>query len=86
MARALHCPQGGSTHVGHKDIRDSFANLFNEVCDDVDLEPCLQCLQGETFAKTTTTIDDDARLDMKANGFFDSPLTRTYFDAKLFNL
>ena len=73
MARALHCPKGGSTHVGHKDIRGSFANLFNEVCDDVDLEPCLQCLQGETFAKTTTTFDDDARLDIKANGFFDSP-------------
>ena len=85
VAHALHCPKGGYTHIRHNDIRDSFANLLNEVCDDVEVEPCLQSLQGETFANRTTTIDDDARLDIKANGFFDSCFSRTFFDVKVFN-
>ena len=85
VAHALLCPKGGYTHIGHNDIRDSFANLLNEVCDDVEVEPCLHSLQGETFANRTTTIDDDARLDIKANGFFDSRFNRTFFDVKVFN-
>ena len=85
VAHVLHCPKGGYTHIRHNDIRDSFANLLNEVCDDVEVEPCLQSLQGETFANRTTTIDDDARLDIKANGFFDSRFSRTFFDVKVFN-
>ena len=44
VSHALHCPKGGYTHIRHNDIRDSFANLLNEVCDEV--EPCLQNLQG----------------------------------------
>ena len=68
VAHALYRPKGGYTHIRHSGIRDFFANLFNEVCDDVEVEPCLQCLLGETFAKRTTTIGDDARLDVKANG------------------
>ena len=72
VAHALFCPRGGYTHIRHKDIRESFADLLNEVCNDVEVERCLQCLQGETFANRTTTIDDDARLNIKANGFFDS--------------
>ena len=73
------------THIRRNDIRNSFAKLLNEVRDDVELEPCLQSLQGETFASRTTTIDNDARLDIKANGFFDSRFSRTFFDVKVFN-
>ena len=47
----------------------TFSNLLNGVCVDVEVEPCFQSLQGETFANRTTTIDDEARLDIKANGF-----------------
>ena len=39
VAHALHCPKGGCTHIRHNGIRDSFANLLNEVCDDVEVEP-----------------------------------------------
>ena len=84
VAHALHCPKG-YTNIRHNDIRDSFANLLNEVCDCVEVEPCLQCLQGETFANRTTTFDDDARLDIKANGVFDSSFSRTFFNVKVFN-
>ena len=85
VSHALHCPKGGFTHIRHNDIRDSFANLLDEVCDNVEIEPCLQPLQGETFANRSTTTDDDARLDIKANGLWESRYSKTYFDVKVFN-
>ena len=35
---------------------------------DFESKPHLQPLQGETFALRSSKIDDDARLDMRANG------------------
>ena len=64
VVHALHCPKGGYTHIRHNDIRDSLANLMNEVCDDVELEPILQPLHGETFANKSTTTEEEARLDI----------------------
>ena len=42
-------------------------------------------MQGETFALKSTTTDDDARLDIKANGLWESRFNKTYFDVKIFN-
>ena len=84
-AHALHCPKGGHTHMRYKELRDSFANLLSDVCHDVEIEPHLQPLQGETFALKPTTTDDDARLDIKANGLWESRYNKTYFDVKIFN-
>ena len=72
-------------HIRHNDIHDSFFNLLNGVCDDVEVEPFIQILQGETSAYRTTTTDDHARLDIKTNGFFDSLFSRVLFDVKVFN-
>ena len=55
---ALHCQKGGYTRIRHSDIPDSFVNPLNEVCDDVEVEPCLQTLQCETFANRSITTDD----------------------------
>ena len=55
-SHALHCPKGGYTHMRHNDIRDSIANLLDEVCYDVEIEPCLQPLQGESFAHKTSVL------------------------------
>ena len=35
VAHVLYCPRGGYTHLRHNDIRDSFANLLEEICFDV---------------------------------------------------
>ena len=67
VVHALHCPKKGYTHIRHSDIRDSFTNLLNQVCDDVEVEPCLQTLQGETFANRTTTTDDDSISELVAS-------------------
>ena len=52
----------------HGEIRDTFANLMSEVCYKVEIEPKLQSLQGVSFVNNSTTTDEDARLDVKANG------------------
>ena len=44
-SHALHCPKGGYAHMRHNDIRDSIANLLDEICCDVEIEHCLQPLQ-----------------------------------------
>ena len=45
-------------------------------CYDVELEPKLQPLEGESFDKKNTTTDDDARLDFKANGLWETRFIR----------
>ena len=85
LAHALHCAKGGYTHMRHNEIRDTFANLMKDVCFDVELEPKLQPLEGESFDNKTTTTEDEARLDIKANGLWDTRFNRTFFDVKIFN-
>ena len=85
LTNALHCAKGGYTHQRHNEIRDVFANLMDDVCHDVQIEPKLQSLDGEIFSSNSTTSDDDARLDIKANGLWGSRINRTFFDVKIFN-
>ena len=79
------CAKGGYTHIRHNEIRDTFANLMNEVCHNVEIEPKLQPLQGESFVNNSTTTKDEARLDIKANGLWGSRFSRAFFDVKIFN-
>ena len=41
---------------------------MNEVCRDVKVEPKFQALKAESFVKNSTTTEDEAQLDIKANG------------------
>ena len=58
---------------------------MDEVCHDVQVEPQIQLLQGESFDNRSTTTEDDARLDIKANGLWGSKFSRIFFDVKVFN-
>ena len=69
----------------HIELRDSFANLLSDVSHDVEIEPHLQPLQGETVTLKSTTTVDDVRLDIQANGLWESRFNKTYFDVKIFN-
>ena len=71
--------------MSNNEIRDTFATLMSEVCFDVEIEPKLQLLQGESFVNNSTITDEDARLDVKANVLWGSRLCRTSFDVKVFN-
>ena len=68
---AFHCAKRGYTHVRHNEIGD-IRELMNDVCYDVEIEPKLQPLQGETFPHKTTSTDHDAQLDIKANRIWET--------------
>ena len=62
----------------HSEIRGTFANLMKDVCFDVELEPKIQSLEVESFDNRTTTTEDEARLDIKANGLWETRFNRTF--------
>ena len=79
LAQSLHCPKGVYPHLRHNEIRDIFATLLREVCHVVEIERKLQSLKGESFQNKTTTTEDEARLDIKANGLCGGRFSRTFF-------
>ena len=59
---------------------------MTEVCQGVAIEPSLQPLNGETFSYATTNIEDNARSDICAQGFWGSGGTqRAFFDVRICN-
>ncbi len=68
----------------HNQVRDMEANWLSEVCRDVQVEPKLIPLSGETFQYKSTTTDDDARLDVSARGFWNS-MDKTFVDVRVFH-
>ena len=84
LTHSLHSPKDGYTHLMHNEICGTFATILDEVCHDVELEPKLQSLEGESSHNKTTTTEDDARLDIKDNGLWGGRFSRTFFDVKIF--
>ena len=82
---ALSCPTGGFTIVRHNEVRDLLANLLTEVCHDVSVEPHLQPLSGESLSLRTASIEDNARLDVAASGFWGGRFEKAFFDVRVFN-
>ena len=58
---------------------------MTEVCHDVCVEPSLQPLSGEYLPRATANREDNARLDIKARGFWGTPQQCAYFDVRVFN-
>ena len=81
---ALNCARGGFVIIRHNEIRDLTSDLLNIVCRDVEVEPALQPITGETFTRKTVIKDDGARLDVSARGFWTRG-NKTYVDVKVFN-
>ena len=49
------------------------------------IEPSLQPLSGETLQGASSNIQNGARLDIAANGFWGGRYERTFFDVRIFN-
>ena len=81
----MSCPKGGFASIWHNEIRDLTVNLLIEVCGDVSVEPDLQPLMGEELAYATSSIEDGARLDIAANGFWGGQYEKSFFDVCVFN-
>ena len=69
----------------HNGIRDIFGQLLTKVCPNVGIEPVLQPLSGETYLHRSTNTEDGARLDIRAQTFWDKSQRSTYFDVRVFN-
>ena len=71
-------------YIYSNEIRDLTAELLTQVCHNVCLEPSLQKLDNEHFQRRTANTDDNARLDISADGFWERS-ERAFFDVRVFN-
>ena len=85
VGHALSCSKGALPSIRHNRIRDLTAELLTEVCPNVAVEPVLQPLTGEGFSLGTTNVQDDARLDIKAQDFWDHSKRSTFLDVRVYN-
>ena len=81
---AMICPHGGMTIVRHNEIRDLTTDWMNEVCTETEKEPQLQPLSGENFLPRTSNKQEEARVDIKAKGFW-SRQQSAFFDVRVFH-
>jgi hypothetical protein len=77
------CHLGGFVNMRHDEIRDILAEEMREVLRDVQTEPMLQSLSGETFERSTINRNDDARSDIRARGFWMNQ-QNAFFDVRIF--
>ena len=53
------------------ELKDITASSMKEVCHNVTIEPILQPLYGEILHPHSAIVDDNARSDVRAEGFWD---------------
>ena len=82
---ALGCPYSGFPSLHHNEIRDVTADLLNEICHNVSMEPELQSLSSKVFTYRTGNTKDGARLEVKAPGFWGNQHQCTFFDVWVSN-
>ena len=78
------CHKGGLPTLRHNEIRDLAVELLREVCHNVSVEPGLQALDGGHIRPRTSNREDEARLDIRANGFW-SRGQEAFLDIKVFH-
>ena len=70
---AMNCKKGGFINIRHNNVRDFEANLLKKVCADVEIEPKLHPVNN-----------DEARLDVRARGFWRAGQS-AFFDIRMTN-
>ena len=65
----MSCKKGGFITIRHN-LRDLTANLMTMVCKDVDIEPQLLHVTGETLNNRTANTSNEARVDIKSRVFW----------------
>ncbi|EDO46763.1 predicted protein [Nematostella vectensis] len=66
----------------HDTIRDLLTAHISKVCKNVETEPLLQPLDNEVFNLQSTVTSKEARLDIKAGGFW-TPGVTAFFDVRV---
>ena len=75
------CQRGGFVIQRHNKLRDLEANFLSRVCSDVQIEPVLQDITEEQLIRGSNKAQD-ARLDIRARGFWDLQ-SSAFFDVRV---
>ena len=78
---AMVCRRGGFIIQRHNKLRDLEAEMLKMVCNDVQIEPVLQEINGEVLTPGTNRAAD-ARLDIHARGFWERQCS-AFFDVRV---
>ena len=78
---AMVCQRGGFIIQRHNELRDLEAEMLRMVCNDVEVEPVLQEVTGETINHGANKAPD-ARLDIHARGFWERQRS-AFFDVRV---
>ena len=84
VTHAMNCKRGGFIGKRHDNIKRFEAQLLNQVCRDVQIEPPLQPVNGVKFRLKSAITGDDARLDVRARGFWREG-QNAFFDVRTTN-
>jgi len=85
LSHAFSCTHDTFPIIQHNEVRDLTASLMTEVCHDVQVEPHLHALSDEVMHHRSAVLDDNARVDIRASGFWRCLHHHTFFDACVFN-
>ena len=85
VTHAINCPLGGFIKARHDNIRDVECSLLKVFLNDVESEPPLQPVLNKEGYKATANLEDGARLDVRARGFWREGQS-AYFDVRITNL
>ena len=78
---AMVCKRGGFVIQRHNELRDLEGELLDMVCSDVEVEPGLQPVTGETLNRGANQ-EIGARLDIHARGFWERQRS-AFFDVRV---
>ena len=81
---AMVCRYGGLNFIRHNELRDLTAGLLQEVCHDVQVEPSLLPVDGETITPASAIRSDEARADVRVTGFW-GRCQGAFFDVRVFH-
>ena len=79
---SMSCAKGGFVAMRHDSIKNLLTVLLSDVCKDVQEEPHLQPVTTETMDYKSANIEDGARPDIKARGFWQMGQT-AFFDVRV---
>ena len=75
------CRRGGFIIQRHNELCHLEAEMLSMVCNDVEIEPVLQEITGETLSRGANR-GPDARLDISARGFWERQRT-AFFNVRV---
>ena len=85
VTHAINCHLGGFVNARHDNIRDVECSLLKSILNDVEREPPLQPVLNKQGYQRTAILDDDARPDIRARGFWRTG-QNAFFDVRITNV